>query len=498
MSQVNNSGEKSTFLDWFLGGLALACVVAVVKVGLWAWNLLMRFFNFVGDALSLLGQILVVTGLIVILVYVIALIIDALIPLIDKIRRRQSVIAAISSCLLPKLQTFRGKPGINQVDSWLALEVLGPLFAEYFGIRPDESAFYKQEADFSYFRAKELPKALLGPFKIVVEQQIFTPIYSSYRSGDEKVVKWINDAVTAVKKRHPLRITGRVLRLTTFVFGFRTGEGFSYETVEERGTDRAFIFNKILWPHFWPNASLLCSWVEMDFGLAEEPVHNEYTPVTEEDSPSPRLFLPSPSCIHDSQIIDVDPEIKEERSEDAIEDNSGLIEEAVESVRFVSERWQNDGSIFDRPEEVLTEDEEILSAALPFHPDPNLVFEQLALNRIRRGCLDRFDSDFNAEMNKEDSDDIMFDVPWLAAAVMELNGNIDPKRFRRLALRHYLSCEAVSSDPVPPEAEAEACINEPSEAETATSDISIISEERKKRNEQSVPMRPAMHVPKGF
>jgi uncharacterized membrane protein len=502
MPEVSNHGEKSTFSEVFLGVLALICVVAVVKVALWAWNLLMRFFNFVGDALSLLGQLLVITGLIVFVAFFIAAIIDALTPLENRFRKRHNVVDAISRSVLPKVQTFRGNPGVNSLDEWLASEVLGSRFAELFGMHPGERAFYRQEADFAMFRAKELPKALLGPFRVVVEQYAFTPIYELYRSGDEKTVKWINDAIIAVRTRHPLRMVGRVLRVVTFKLGFKSGEGFKRETVENRGTDRAFIFNEILWLHFWPNASLLCGWVTMDFGIERPalpaPVQNQV--IAEPASERVLPLLPAYTETPDAIDVETEPFENDERVEEEIGDNQdGLVEEAVASVRFVSERWRQDSSAFDHPENVLDEDEEILLAAKPYHPNSEIVFEQLALNQVRRKRLKTFDADFDTEMQRESSGNTPFEAPWLSAAVFELGGDIDPKRFRRLALRHYLSYVPQTETDVSPEKpmRGHAC-DVAASSNPSQPDARQSTEPQSKQNTRSADVFPAMFVPEGL
>ncbi|RQV97414.1 hypothetical protein EH220_04695 [bacterium] len=418
--------------------------MAVVKAVLFAWGLLIRFFNFVGNTVSLLGQILGVVGLLVLAAFIVAAIIDALDPLVNRLRKQRKITDAISRSMLPKVQTFRGNPGVNPLDEWLASEVLGSRFLDIFGIRPGETAFYRQEADYALFRAKELPRTLLGPFRVVVEQNVFTPIFESYRAGDEKTVKWINDAIVAVKTRHPLRMVGRVLRVVTFKFGFKSGEGFGRESVENRGTDRSFIFNEILWLQFWPNASLLCGWVTMDFGIERLMLPASVQPrVMPEPTPARELpLLPAYTGASDVIDMEVEPLEDEERIEEEINgrsDRNELVEEAVASVRFVSDRWQQDSPLFDDPADVLREDEEILLASKPYHPDEELVFAELALNHIRRERLKTFETDFDFEMQRESSGDAPFEASWLSAAVSELGSDIEPKRFRRLSLRHYLT-----------------------------------------------------------
>jgi uncharacterized membrane protein len=499
---VTSNQEKNTFVEIFLGLLAILCVVAVVKGALWAWYLLMRFFNFVGDSVSLLSQILGVAGLLVLVAFIIAAIIDALAPLVNRFRKRRNIADAISRSSLPKVQTFRGNPGVNSLDEWLASEVLGSRFAELFGTHPGERAFYRQEADFALFRANELPKALLGPFRVVVEQSIFTAIYELYRSGDEKAVRWINDAIIAIRTRHQLRMVGRVLRVVTFKFGFKSGEGFGRETVENRGTDRAFIFDEILWLHFWPNASLLCSWVEMDFGIERPvlpvPAQNRIIPEPASERALP--LLPAYTETPDAINIEAEPLEDEERVEEEIGDNQdGLVEEAVASVRFVSERWRQDSSAFDHPENVLGEDNEILLAAKPYHPNSEVVFEQLALNQLRRKRLKTFDAEFDAEMQRESSGAEPFEAPWLSAAVFELGGDIDPKRFRRLALRHYLSYVPQTETDVSPEnpMRGHAC-DVAASSNPSKPDARQSTEPQSKQNTRSADAFPAMFVPEGL
>ena len=435
--------EVITNADIFHGILGLLCISAVVWVISWAVNLVFSIIGFFDSMISIIGKILVVLGLAVLVALLVALLADAVAPFMNRWRRKKEIKAAISRCPLPRLSTFQGQPSESHIDRWLAEIALRPRFIELFGVHPGGNTFQGLEAEFALFRARELLHAVLGTLCLVFEQMIFSPIYEAYRSGEnEALTKWVNDAITATRKRHPLRFTGRVLRIVTFKFGFRAGEGVKRETVEDRGTDRQFIF-QLLWKNFWPNAVLIQRWVRIDLGFKD--VVTPAKPLPEPESSTKKeseripLFLPPHEA---SDIIDADFEEEWVEEREVVDhetlDQPALSDEAISAVDAVVERWTTDSTALDKPENVLNDDEEILRASLPFHPEPNLVYEQLAINQIRRERLGSFEREFQSEMNR-DTGELPFETPWISAAILELDGSIQPERFKRLALRHYVN-----------------------------------------------------------
>ena len=445
MTVKKKNTEGGWPVDLLTLGFGGCCLYALVKVGLLVWDLVNSAIGFVRGAISTGQKMALILGCLLVAAFVIAAVLDLLTPIVARLKKRRAVRKAIARCSLPRLATFRGADSESKLDQWLAVVVLAPKYTDLSGLLPASNSFRGHEADFSLFRATELPRVLLGPFKMVVEQCVFSPIYEAYRAGEnEKLVKWVNNAITAVKKRHPFRLVGRLVRITTFFYGFKSGgEGFKQETVEERGTDRQFIY-ELLWLHFWPNASLLESWVEFDFGLEDipkrlpEPAESEE--IAEVSPPKPLLLLPPPSEKSRAELELKEKQREEEKREAELMamQQAELREDAVEAVKMVIERWETDNPSLRNPLELLDDDEEILRASIPFHPDSDLVYEQLAVNQTRRNRLDTFERDFENEMNT-DTGEMPFLVPWLADAVSELDGQIQPERFRRLALRHYLN-----------------------------------------------------------
>ncbi|MDD5305923.1 MAG: hypothetical protein PHU25_01245 [Deltaproteobacteria bacterium] len=429
-------------------GAGAAVIIVVVKILLFLRNLLYSALHFIGSVLSFLWTAALATGSAVVTALLVALLGDALAPIFRAGRWRGEVRRSIASCALPTIRTFRGSDSTSEVDMWLAHVVLRGKYVELFGEEPGANAFARGEADFAEFVANELPRALRGPFKFTVESQIFTPIFETYRAGDERTVKWVNDTIISKRVRHPVRALGRVIGTITLKrFGFGANEGYLPETVERRCADRRFIFDQVLWPHFWANARLVESWVPFDLAVEREPAPLPGSSREEqvvERVPVDELRYLLPPHIEDYELQDREPEDDPPDYDLDIDDDSpdlaAIRAEAESAVQAVMERCNTDGPWWesDRAAKTLAECDAVFLAALPYFHDAQFIYEQLARNEMRKHRLAGFTVTFEAAMREEGAED-PFILPWLAAAVMELDGDINLKRFRRLALRNYLN-----------------------------------------------------------
>ena len=104
-------------------------------------------------------------------------------------------------------------------------------------------------------------------------------------------------------------------------------------------------------------------------------------------------------------------------------------------------------------------------------------------------------------MSREEAEAAVFSTPWLAAAVMELDGDLNPKRFRRLALRHYINQAQLpnSSDGQPPEPQEG---SQPTAPAPKTIEAEVVAlESRRPQTREPQPARAASgprYVPDGL